>query len=97
MLYAQGASKKMLQKLILFQAMRLAVLAAVVTVGAAVLLSALSGRRNEAMLEGLAEISFFWWMVPLSMLFVILVSVTATWLASKTMLKNLELVSDQTV
>lgn len=95
MLYAQGASKKMLQKLILFQALRLAVLAAVVTVGTAILLSALQGRRNEAMLEGLAEISFFWWMVPLTMLFVILVSVTATWLASKAMLKNLDLVSDQ--
>ncbi|MGN1085174.1 MAG: FtsX-like permease family protein [Lachnospiraceae bacterium] len=94
MLYAQGASKKMLRKIILFQALRLAFLAAVVTAGAATLLAYFSYRKAAAMLEGLATTAFFWWMIPITMLFIILVSVSATWLASGAMLKKLELESN---
>ncbi|MGN1084137.1 MAG: hypothetical protein ACI4QX_03990, partial [Lachnospiraceae bacterium] len=59
-------------------------------VGAALLRFFLSRRRTSLMLEGLATTSFLWWMIPVTMLFIILVSVSATWLASGTMLKKLE-------
>lgn len=83
MLYAQGASRKMLRRIIMLQAFRMSVWASFVTVAVATGMAYMTKNQAAKTVEGLADTNFLWWMIPIAMALIIVVSMSATWFASK--------------
>lgn len=89
MLYATGASKKMIRKIILFHAIQMSLLSTAVTVAVAYVY-ALSriGKMKEMVPVGMEGLSY--WMIPVLFLVVLAASVGTTLLSSRSVVKNLK-------
>lgn len=89
MLYALGASKRMIRKVIVFHAVQISVLSTVATVVVAYGYALLRIRKMKEMVPvGMEGLSY--WMIPVLFLIVLVTSVGTTLLSSRSVVKNLK-------